>query len=658
MPARRDASPKKKDDLASLVSIVGKFRKDFLTKNEKSIAASDKKHLQLKNLIKSQTLSSVTSSRNLVRSLSKNFQTLNEKNSTKHQTLMRSVRRIVTGIERQLAKSTKAMDRRSDVTQERLFNKLSFENEREQKLDEKFRDKTLDRFGEFSYLLSEINKGQKLTLHHLRKIKTRTVAATPVVASKSAVEPKVKRSIFEKIRIRQKEELTEGNLFDPLERFSKNITRFTSPSKNVTKLSEKESGGSQFKHIAMTMLKDRMIGRNNFFSRLHTSMEFLGMSSKQLITLPLQRAGKTMRMFGEILTKVTKGPLTATIAAIWRLYGPMAAIVSIPILTFIKGLSKSLSLASGLFSMLGERLWTFTSGLRKSVVEFGFRMRVQLINFKKSFLTGISNAFSAIKGTIGKKMAELGRFLLAKGGIFAALATVGSFLFSGIKLLFGKVGGFLLTILTKVVWQTLVKGLVFGLVRALGSVIVSIGAALVGWPVLLAGAVIGAIVGIGYYVYKNWDTIKAKFKEYIADPIVKFVDSIFSPIKEAFTTIIDKIEAFVREYIGDTIGDFIFGEKQTVSIPEESISGESKNDSQTKTSNPIASDKTQEMIGTTEKMNKLRSLENPDSSAFSTELMDFLKSMKNGNTAPRDGNNISAASNIDDLGTLIATMGN
>lgn len=113
---------------------------------------------------------------------------------------------------------------------------------------------------------------------------------------------------------------------------------------------------------------------------------------------------------------------------------------------------------------------------------------------------------------------------------------------------------------------------------AMSFIPVIISAAIAAWPFILGGLIIAAVVGVSYYVYKNWDKVKASFQTYIVDPLVGMFDWVVESISGLFSSIGEKIQSTLRASgsIGSAVADFMFGESADESATDKTQMGQSK----------------------------------------------------------------------------------
>lgn len=146
-----------------------------------------------------------------------------------------------------------------------------------------------------------------------------------------------------------------------------------------------------------------------------------------------------------------------------------------------------------------------------------------------------SNIFDKIQG--GR---STGSKLKSKAGTGAGsiLAMIDNFTPKFLKKIGGKVTG-----LFSVVGRVLI-----GAIMTLGSGLVS---AIFSIPALI----IGALVGIGYLMYKNWDLVKEKWKSWIVEPFISVIDfasAFLSDMGKSIRSFFDPL--FI---LGDAINTFI-----------------------------------------------------------------------------------------------------
>jgi len=222
-----------------------------------------------------------------------------------------------------------------------------------------------------------------------------------------------------------------------------------------------------------------------------------------------------------------------------------------------------------------------------------------------------------------------------------------------------------------------IMGTVMVAASALWAGIVAV--AIAAWPFIVGGLIIAAVVGIGYYIYKNWDKVKAKWHEYIVQPVIDFmftaVDK-FKTLKEKITGAIsgffDSILSGARTAIemlpfGDKIANKVFGEKKTETEDKSVVTPVANELTPTIISSVkdrpaptvISKDSSQVMKGKTEIIRDKTIIKenNEDNKKLMKNLDKTLKELSVNVNRQQQPITPIPQSNVDDLGTLLVTMG-
>jgi F0F1-type ATP synthase epsilon subunit len=186
---------------------------------------------------------------------------------------------------------------------------------------------------------------------------------------------------------------------------------------------------------------------------------------------------------------------------------------------------------------------------------------------------------------------------------------------------------------------------------AMRGIMVLISAAIAAWPIVLGAVIIAAVIGIAYYVYKKWDSIKKAFHDNIVQPIVDTFTAIIDSIKNFFTGIVDSVKGFVRDTFGDTVANSLFGEQEG--------SGETSDKTGAQSGGTTVIDRTQVHQGGT-KIDKPDIGKMAQAAPSNDEFREMNKTLKEslgniGNVANRAPAPLPAP-NIDDVATYIITQ--
>lgn len=169
-------------------------------------------------------------------------------------------------------------------------------------------------------------------------------------------------------------------------------------------------------------------------------------------------------------------------------------------------------------------------------------------------------------------------------------------------------------------------------------------------PFIIGGLILAAVVGIGYLIYKKWGTIKAKWNEYVAEPFMGMVDTVVEKFKSIKATISNAVSGFFDAIVstartavemlpfGKSIATEIFGEKKQETIKSSDTSQVAK-------------------IVDVMKTPQLTKEDNVETQKTMKSLDKTLKEMsRNMNRRPPPQPTVPQ-SNLDDLSTVIVTMG-
>jgi len=162
-------------------------------------------------------------------------------------------------------------------------------------------------------------------------------------------------------------------------------------------------------------------------------------------------------------------------------------------------------------------------------------------------------------------------------------------------------------------------------------------------PFLLIAAAIGAL----YLIYKNWDTVTAKFNEYVVEPMKNLLSGVWESIKGFFGDLISSAREFVADTLGESVASTIFGEKDTAK--------ESSDEKEAKKSTPKDQTAVLKESIKLEKPTVTDTESKAELKGINKNLEKLNKTMENN----KQGDTIinqPASSNIEDLSTYMVTQ--
>ena len=207
-----------------------------------------------------------------------------------------------------------------------------------------------------------------------------------------------------------------------------------------------------------------------------------------------------------------------------------------------------------------------------------------------------------------------------------------------------------------------------------------VAASIAALPFIIGGLIVAAIVGIGYLVYKNWSKISASWNEYIVQPIVDFMISAVDKFKSLKETITGAITGFFGSILdgartaiemlpfGDTISNKLFGEKKA-SSEETSVVAPMVNEFKPTIMNAAAKQESNQTIISNDNSQNIKSQpeiirtqmvvkeNNEDNKKVMKKLDVTLKELSRNMNNQQQPVAAVPQSNVDDLGTLLVTMG-
>jgi len=271
-------------------------------------------------------------------------------------------------------------------------------------------------------------------------------------------------------------------------------------------------------------------------------------------------------------------------------FGGVIATVLLPLSKIIRPLTKELPSLGDAFGMMRDKITDTTKGLKKGVGN----MLSKFTKFmgKKFIITGV------IMGALGAKML----------GIMGTVMVTASALWAGI-----------------------------------------VATVIAAWPFIVGGLIVAGIVGIGYYIYKQWSTIKESWNEYIVQPIVDFMISAVDKFKSLKETITNAVSGFFDSIISgarSAIEVLPYGEKLASSLFGEKAPVESSDKSQTLISSP-------EMI----KERTIIKENNEEDKKAMKKLNKTLDELSVNINRQQQPVTPVPQSNLDDLGTYLVTLG-
>lgn len=329
------------------------------------------------------------------------------------------------------------------------------------------------------------------------------------------------------------------------------------------------------------------------------------------LTNPIKTFKLAMFSFKTGLDVIINRPYLQGIAASTALfgkYGGAIATVLIPIGKLLRPLFLEIpSLGDGLkslkerFSSFGGKLKETSSEFKDIISKFGTSMKEKLVDIQGIFAEGIGSMLDKIKKKTGMLFLKAGVFLGIKG------ATM------------------------------------IGIMGTITS------AAIAGLPFLIGGLIVAAVVGIGYFVYKKWDSVKEAWHDYIVEPIMGIIDS----ITQTFTEIKDKITSTVGGFFTNIFGDKTSDESITATADKAS-----KNVKDKTITTITATDKTQQGNAVKE-YNRIQGILTRTPEQHEERSKEMLSTMKDTLAELRKQKippPLIPPANIDDVATYIVTQ--
>lgn len=185
--------------------------------------------------------------------------------------------------------------------------------------------------------------------------------------------------------------------------------------------------------------------------------------------------------------------------------------------------------ASDMAAAMNDNLYGQLGLLKSALESAAISIGEALMPMIKSLTEGLTN----LVGWFNSLSPSVQQFIVIIGGVLAAIGPL--------LLIFGQLAiaiGALIPVFTAIG-----TFLTATLIPALTATAITIGAVTV--PVWAVIAVFAALVAAGVYVYKNWDTIKAKCIEIWQNTIKPTIETVTNTIKAFLTATWDGIKAFL-----------------------------------------------------------------------------------------------------------------
>ena len=314
------------------------------------------------------------------------------------------------------------------------------------------------------------------------------------------------------------------------------------------------------------------------------------------------------------------------------------------------------------------------------------RPLLQGIALSTSMFGGLGGALATFLLPLAKVVRPLTKELPSLGDAFSAARSKIADAYKGTKDFLTKHAGSMLKHMKKALGKKfLMAGVFLGglgsmMLGVMGTMMVAasaiwagiVAAAIAAFPFIVGGLIIAAILGIGYYIYKNWDKVKAKWHEYMVQPVIDFMISSVEKFKTLKEKITDAITGFFKSILdgartaiemlpfGDKIATGLFGEKKVVEPIADKFSPTVMGSAKGNTGQTVISkDNSQVISGKSEIIRDKTIIKenNEDNKKMMKNLDSTLKELSGNMNRQQQPIAPVPQSNVDDLGTLLVTMG-